>query len=283
MRDVRWMRLGWAALAALVWSAAGAEAQSWKTVTMSRQLSGERDLDVHVTYGAGRFYVRPAEGGLLYRMQLRYDEDSFEPEVEFVGNDLRLGIDGRSHSIRMGRDQSGGEMDLSLSRRVPMDLTLEFGAVRAELELGGLSLTDLQLSTGASEAVVDISEPNPVEMDEASFEVGAADFTVRGLGNLNTGSLDVDAGVGKVSLWFDGEWRQDMDVDIDIGMGALDIHVPEGLGVHLEKDSFLSSLDAEGMVKRGDSYYSVDWDEAEYRIEINLDAAFGSVRIHWIN
>jgi len=260
-----------------------ASAQNWRNVTMSRQISGEDHLRVQVSYGAGHFRVKPtSEAGLLYSMQLRYDEDMFEPHADYEGDRLHLGVEGIGKSIRLGNNRSSGEMDLSLTRHVPMDLDLKFGAVRADLDLGGLSLSSLELSTGASESTVDISEPNPMEMRTATFEVGAADFTARHLGNLNAKHIDVSAGVGGVTLWFNGRWQQDTSVSIDMGLGSLELRFPEGLGVSLTKDSFLTSLDSEGLVKRGDSYYSLDWERAERKITIDLDAAFGSVKVVWV-
>lgn len=257
-------------------------AQSWRTVTMSRQASGESDLNVQIRYGAGRFTVGPAEEGLLYRMQLRYDEDDFEPVSEFDGHRLRLGVDAIGDGIRIGKKRSGGEMEIELARDVEMDLDLEFGAVRADLDLGGLALTDLALSTGASESVVDVSEPNPTSMRRASFEVGAADFTARHLGNLNARNIEVDAGVGEVTLWFNGQWQRDGAVAVNMGLGSLELRFPEGLGVRLTKKSFLSSLDSEGLVKRGDAYYSLDWETAQRKVTVDLEAAFGSVRVVWV-
>ncbi len=275
-------RWGLVAVAALLVLPLSVDAQSWRTVTMSRQLSGEDDLRVSVSYGAGHFKVRPAAEGVLYRMQLRYDEEVMEPQAEFEGHRLHLGVESVGRGIRIGKKSSGGEMDLMLSREVPMDLDLEFGAVRAELDLGGMWLTGLDLSTGASESTVDISEPNPAEMRLATFEVGAADFTVRHLGNLNARRIEVDAGVGDIALWFNGDWQQDAAVSIDMGLGALELRFPEGLGVRFKKDSFLTSLDSEGLVKRGDAYYSLDWETADRKITVDLDAAFGSVRVVWV-
>lgn len=277
-RSVRWTVV----VGALLMAPQLAQGQSWRTVTTSRQASDEKDLRVQVRYGAGEFSVRAAEEGLLYRMQLRYDEDSFEPISDFGSGRLRLGVESVRKSINIGKGRSGGEMDLRLGRGVPMDLDLEFGAVKADLDLGGLSLTGLDLSTGASESVVDVSEPNPEGMDRASFEVGAADFTARHLGNLNAKRIEVHAGVGEVTLWFNGEWRQDARVALKMGLGALELRLPEGLGVKLSKDSFLTSLDSEGLVKRGDAYYSLDWEKADRKVTIDLDAAFGSVKVVWV-
>jgi len=163
-----------------------------------------------------------------------------------------------------------------------MDLELQFGAVKADLDLGGLALTDLDLHTGASESVIDISEPNSEVIETARFEVGAADFTLHRLGNLNAERIEVDAGVGSLTLWLDGEWQQHSRLAIDMGLGALELRVPEGLGIQLRKDSFLTALDSEGLVKRGDTYESLDWNDADRQVTIDLDAAFGSVKVVWI-
>jgi hypothetical protein len=258
-----------------------ASGQSWRDVTMSRQLQGDDAVRVNVEYGAGRLTVGAIDEGLLYRMNLRYDEDAFEPVAELDGDRLRLGVESVRRNVRT-RGRQSGRLDLELARGVPMDLDLEFGAVRADIDLGGLVLTGLDLSTGASQSIVDVSEPNRGSMSTASFEVGAAEFTARHLGNLNAERIDVDAGVGSLMLWLTGEWERDAQVSIDMGLGSLELMVPEGLGVRLRKDSFLTALDSEGLVKRGDVYESLDYDDADRRVTIDLDAAFGSVKVVWV-
>lgn len=258
-----------------------AKAQSWRSVTMSRQLAGEKAMDVRVRFGAGTLFVEPGEPGVLYRMHLRYDEDSFEPVAEYAPGRLELGVHGIKNSLHWGKKDSQ-EMELYLARGVPMNLDLEFGAVRADVDLGGISMTRLDLSTGASQSLVDISQPNPVRMTTAGFEVGAADFQVKNLGNLNAERITIDAGVGNVVVDFQGEWRGNSDVSVDMGLGALELRFPEGLGVCLIKDTFLTSLDSEGLVKRGDSYYSLDWEEAPNKVTVTVDAAFGSIDVVWV-
>jgi hypothetical protein len=50
----------------------------------------------------------------------------------------------------------------------------------------------------------------------------------------------------------------------------------------VERDTFLTSFDSEGLRKEGDSYYSVDWEEAEHRVTVSVDAAFGSIDVVWV-
>jgi hypothetical protein len=260
-----------------------AQAQNRRTVTMSRQVEDEQDLEVNVRYGAGRFSVGPAESGVLYHMQIEYDEDVFRPIAEYQDRSLEIGTESLGRRFWFGRDRGAGEMELALSRDVAMDLNMDFGAVQADIDLGGIRLTRLEINTGASQTLIDISEPNRETMSRASMDVGAAEFTVLNLGNLNAEVIEIDAGIGAIDLDFSGDWRQDTRVSVDMGLGSLVLRFPRGLGVRLVKDTFLTSLDSEGLVKRGDAYYSLDYDDAEYQITVDVDAAFGSIRVAWVN
>ena len=51
----------------------------------------------------------------------------------------------------------------------------------------------------------------------------------------------------------------------------------------VREDTFFTSPDSEGLVKRGDTYESLDYDDIEYQITADVDAAFGGVRVAWIN
>jgi len=236
---------------------------------------------VEVKYGAGELRIRPAASGTLYRMQLRYDEDAFEPVFEYQRGRIRLGLETTNRRLPVG-DRSEGAMQLELARGLPMDLELDFGAVRADLDLGGLALTDLHLRTGASETQLSVSSPNPSRLRRAHMEVGAADFTARQLGNLNTADLSVSAGVGRVRLELTGDWRENATVEVQMGLGSLELVVPEGLGVRLVRETFLTSLDSEGLVKRGEAYYSPDWESAQRRVTVDVNAAFGSIKVLWM-
>jgi hypothetical protein len=268
--------------------------QSWRDVTLSREASGEESLVVAVKYGAGRLRIGSADGQ-LYRMQLRYDEENFAPLANYASSgrrlslgrgqggrgELRIGVESVGKNVLPGKDRFGGEMELDLARGLPMELEMDFGAVQADLDLGGLALTDLELSTGASETRLDVSSPNRARMPTALMEVGAANFTATRLGNLNAAEIEVSAGVGKVRLELTGDWQRDASLSVDMGLGSLELVVPEGLGLRLTRETFLTRLDPEGLVKRGDSYYSTDWATAEHKVDVTINAAFGSIKVLW--
>jgi hypothetical protein len=254
-----------------------AEAQTWSTFQVQRQVQAEQELRVDVEFGAGRFNLAPATGGELYRVRLRYDEDQFEPLHRYQNGALRIGMEGTGRRIPRGESES--ELEVRLTRDVPTDLRMSFGAVRAELDLGGLRLRNLELSTGASDAQLRVSSPNPIALGRVTLKVGAAALRARELGHLNARELRVEAGVGDVRLDFEGLQRTETRLRASMGLGSLEIRVPEGVGIRLVRSTFLTSVSAPELTRRGDAYVSPEWDRAERRIEIEVDAAFGSITI----
>lgn len=277
MRKLAALLVGLTGLAA---SAAGAAGQEWRTITQMRQTTpGQELLQVAVQYGAGNLDLGVGDPGLLYRASMRYDSEAFEPQLEYRPGRLHLGLE----DVRVrGRNIRTGELDLRFGPDVPIDLQLEFGAARANLDLTGIPVRGLRLATGASETVVRVSDVNPVTCQAIDLDVGAAKFQAFGLGNLNSSQLSFSGGVGDVTLDFTGDWNTDMRASLKMGLGSLTIRVPRGLGVQVRKAGLLVGFDSNGLIKRNDVYQSEDWSSADHRLTIDIEAAFGSIRVAWV-
>lgn len=261
--------------------AAAAEAQDWRTLTTRRQVAGEKDLKVQVEFGAGKLRVEPTGAGELYHASIRYDAASFEPIAKYDQGVLNLGIEGNVKNRRQIRE--GSQLTLGLGAELPLDLELAFGAVEAELELGGLRIRNAEIATGASETKLRFSHPNRQELQLLDLKVGAASFHASGLGNANARRIVFGGGVGDIVLDFTGEWRGDTRVEVSMGVGSLTLRLPRDLGVRLERDTFLVSFDPQGLVKRGSGYYSEGWDKAKNHLTIEVKGAFGSVDVRWVD
>lgn len=256
-------------------------AQEWRDLSTTRRAAGEERVDVQVKYGAGRIVVEPGSGDALYRMRLKYDGEIFQPLNQFTDGRALLGVETVGGRISMHRQSSGGEMDLTLGTVVPTALVLEFGAVRADLELGGVPLESLELKTGASDSRLDVSQANPLVMNHARLEVGAASFVARNLGQLNAESIQVEAGVGDLKLGFGPLLQEESQASVRMGLGSVELSFTRDSGVRIIRNTLLTAFDSEGLVKEGNQYTSPNWATAERRITVELDAAFGSVSVVW--
>jgi hypothetical protein len=273
-------------LGALLAAPAPGEAQTWRTMTSARQIAADRSpLAVHLQYGAGELRVGPAADRMLYQMDLRYDEEAFAPVAEFdqAKRALRLGVSSREGRRRGINVREGSRAEIGLAKGVPLDLQLEFGAGKAELDLGGLSLQRLSLSTGASETRVHFGAANPIAAERVSIEAGAADLQVTGLGNVRAERIAFQGGVGSTVLDFRGRWSRDATASVQMGLGSVVLRFPRGLGVRVNRSSFLASFNPEGLTREGNSYYSADWASATHRLTVDVSAAFGSIQVEWVD
>ncbi len=258
--------------------------QAMQTMTSARQAAGERRLDVDVQYGAGTLRIAPGTGNLLYRMELRYDPRAVRPLAAYdrASGRLRLGVEGTREQRGSG-DQRGARADIALSPEVPMALALRFGAGEADVRLGGLAVTDLRVTTGASQARLSFDRPNRAEARLLRFEAGAASLVATGLANARAQRIEFEGGVGEATLDFGGTWTRDTQARVKMGIGSVTLRLPRTLGVRVVKDSFLASFDGAGMVKRGNSWYSRGYERAARKLDVEIDAAIGSVEVEWID
>ena len=263
---------------------ANLDAQRWKTLTAARQVTDEESLRVKVQYGAGVLTVRRGDDGELYNALFHFDENWAIPRTEYAGGRLEVGLSVNETGNSDFSDwPDEASLELELAPGVPMDLDLDFGAGRAELDLTGLAVRKLVVNTGASESVIRVDEVNRERMESARINVGAADLRVLGVGNMNAERVTVKSGLGSVVLRLDGEWPDDGYLVVEMGLGALELQVPRSLGVRLRRPgSLLASIETDGLEKRGKVYQSVNWESAERKIEIEITAVLGSVDLEWI-
>jgi hypothetical protein len=274
----RWTRIVVLALAI----ASTSEAQTWRTLDVSRQLRDTSEHHIKVKYAAGRFTMRPTSEPVLFSMQLRYDEERSHPvhEYDAAARSATLGVDGQIvRWTRHMNDDESGEMRLGLSNVVPFDLELELGATQAKVDAGGLALNNLRVASGAADATLDFSTPNRSRMRHLDIELGAAGFRITNLGNANVSSIRVDGGIGSVDLDFGGAIQQDVSVEANVALGKFALHLPSDVGVRVEVQKFLASFAHPGLHKRGSAYYSDNWDDAKYRMRVRAETVFGAIEI----
>jgi len=258
-----------------------AAAQSWRTLDVSRQLSDSAPTSVQVVYGTGSFGMRSTTNPLLYHMQLRYDATRAQPRHAFdtVSRKLQIGVQKSEVRFTGRKDGNAGHLQLELSRVTPVDLSLDLGAVEADLDLTGMRLSRLQVESGASDAKLRFDSLNATKMSALEVSLGAASFRADRLANANAKEIRVEAGVGNVELDLGGQWTQDIDLRVEVTLGFVTVHVPADVGIRVSLDKTLASFDHEGLIEQGGAWVSRNWDSAPHKLRLTAETVFGKLTI----
>ncbi|HEV3330907.1 MAG TPA: toast rack family protein [Bryobacteraceae bacterium] len=192
------MNLRWVLLAGVV-SLAGCEIQAPGPVRRESQYIDRDDstrVRVDLEMGAGNLRVRSGAGKLL-RADFIYNVPSWRPEVRYTtaaghGN-LSVRQPGSGHP-NLGHTEY--EWDLELSREVPLDMRVHFGAGEARLNLADLSLRDVDVEMGVGELDLDL-RGDPQHSYDVRIRGGVGEATVRLPSDVGI-SADVQGGIGEI-------------------------------------------------------------------------------------
>jgi len=97
------------------------------------------------------------------------------------------------------------------------------------------------------------------------------------LGGLDMNSLTVETGAGVTTVNLTGNWQHDVDVSIQGGVGELTVNLPAEMGVRVEMDTALVTVNANGLILAENGYVNKAFETAPYTLTLNLQAGVGSV------
>jgi hypothetical protein len=174
------------------------------------------------------------------------------------------------------------KLRIDFSNLVPLDLELSTGVGESRLNLSGSRLTRLDFQSGVGSTKISSYDASSVACELIQIKNGVGEMNAVGLGNLNFRRLEYEGGVGEANIDFTGEWKQDADIKIQVGVGAVTLKLPRNIGVRVEAPkSFLSGLHLDGFNKVDSLYYSDNYDAAKIRISIHIVTGIGECRIGW--
>jgi hypothetical protein len=260
--------------------------QTMEHAGASRQLLTQTALHATVTFAAGNLTIVPGPAGTLYRMNADYDGDRFTPVSQWdaAAQSVELGLRASGEGgLRVSNpDHLAQSAVIEFSREVPLSLDATIGAAEAGLELGGLRLTSLRLSTAGSRTAVRFSSVNPGRCDSLVLEAGAAEVLVQSLGNSRCQQIRVNGGAGGVTLDLSGAWTGETTIAVALAVGQVTLRIPRDLGVSLSLDRFLSSFEPKGFVRAGSDWQTPEYGQSPRRVNIHLISTVGGVRIEWL-
>src|SRR5262245_24339460 len=78
-----------------------------ESLSQSRVIEGEKSLAVNLEYGVGNLALSPAEPGVLYKLELEYDESRLKPVLKYRATEEGGHLDLQVEAIKKMRSLSG--------------------------------------------------------------------------------------------------------------------------------------------------------------------------------
>lgn len=202
----------------------------------SEPLGAAQSAKIKLEYGAGKLHLAPlGTPGLLFSGSFA---GGVKVERQELGGGavklkLRPDFDFSFQVPGMYGQKDGLSWNLGLTAEIPMELEIEMGACEADIDLSGLRLSKLELSTGASSTRLTL--PQNAGRTTAKVECGMASVVITvpqgvglrakysgGLANLKAGARFVRNG----DYYETSDYAtavNTIDLEVEVGMGSVEL------------------------------------------------------------
>lgn len=227
-------------------------------------------VNLSLAFGAGTLTLHPGAGALVSGTTT-YNIADFKPVVTMNGSTVRI-EQGNWHLTGIP-DLSNikNTWDLSLGTQ-PLALSIEAGAYHADYQFGGLALANLTVKDGASDVKMNFASPNLTGMSLLSYETGASNVSLTGLGNADFANLLFHSGAGNFTLDFSGTLKQNGSVNIETGVSNTTLVIPSGIPVQLTVDGGLSNVSFDSGWSKNGNFYTQNGSGPQLTIVVHIGA-----------
>jgi hypothetical protein len=247
-------------------------------------LGETKSVAVDVLFGAGELEMSAGDTDDLFRGTFLYNVDEWEPQVSYEDGKLVIQQGDDEESWGWPGDEGvRNEWDLKFSPETVLDMDIQAGAGRGELDLTSLQIEKLDVDLGAGDFTLSFDEPNPAEMSRFTLDVGAASLEINGIGNASPEDMVVQGGAGEITLDLTGDWARSADIEVTAGFGELNLRLPDDVGVKVDVTGGLANIETLGLRRSDDAYVNDAYGEAELELTIAVTTGVGRVNLEVVD
>ncbi|WP_246629294.1 toast rack family protein [Mesobacillus maritimus] len=212
------------------------------------------------------------------QMDVGGNEESFEVQVDKdhakeLEVELNIGA-GELNVESGGKEWVEGTIDYNHKKLEPeISYKVKGDAGVAVIEQGEKGLLD-KINIGEIENHWNLRLNDEIPMDLV-INSGASE-TMLDLKGLELQNLEVNAGVGDISIDLSGDWQESFDASLDMGIGKSTIILPSDVGVKIEASKGIGESNLVGFVSQGNGVYVNDaFKDADVVINLKTNLGVG--------
>jgi len=204
-------------------------------------------LHVRLELQEGTFTIQPGQPGTELQVQGRFAPGLFEltesHSTDPTGaREARVRFHSKAPAwarffagIGNG-NEDGPELTITIPRGTPIDLTLEVSVGRSQIDLGGLTLGDVNVTATMGEHRLDFREPVVKNVRELRFSNSMGNLSLEHIGNARPETINATGSMGNVTADLAGAWSpgSESNLRFDQSMGDLTVRVPSNVRVNAD-------------------------------------------------
>ncbi|HDQ71205.1 MAG TPA: hypothetical protein ENN19_03795 [Chloroflexi bacterium] len=242
-------------------------------------LSGAEFATVNILFGAGELEIEAGEADTLLAARFRYNVEQWEPIVAYDDGVLTVEQGGVKGNWGIPTGNTRNDWNLKFSPAALLEIDLDLGAGKGDLDFTGLQITALDVDAGAGNFNIHFDEPVKTKMENLALNAGASKIEITGIGNVSPEQVKVQGGVGDITLDFTGDWARSADVQITAGVGSLTLRLPDDVGIEVKTEGGLTNVDVEGLRREGNAYVNDAFGDTEIEVRIAITTGIGNLRL----
>ncbi|HDQ43893.1 MAG TPA: hypothetical protein ENN17_00140 [bacterium] len=271
-------------LSVILVAAPAARAQDYDMKKLDFEATANRPLEVYLNVDAGEIYIEKGKETLKGGVDVEFETERVRTRIDFdeKRNRLRVAVDGRKwYKTRDG--MRGPIVRVVLPDSVHIRLKTRLKAGECHLELGGLRIEELDVTSWAGELTVRFDEPNPIVMTYMDIHLHVGEANLVRLGNARFDKAELKHGIGSLSVDFSGTLVHRSMARVGLNIGEAHVLLPDDAGIRMQIGgafSFLSAKDIDSdFYKRGRYFYTDGFDEAGTQMSLRMTPGLGELRV----
>ncbi|WP_144787939.1 toast rack family protein [Lysinibacillus fusiformis] len=186
--------------------------------------------------------------------------------------DIDLGV-GEMNLTGGAKEWVEGKADYNIKKLAPQ-VNYDVSGDTGEVEIKHKGSTKLGISNIKNTWAIQLNDDIPMDL---TVETGAslANLDLQG---LQLEKLDIEAGVGDLTVNLGGDWKKSFKANIETGVGQTTIIVPSKVGVKLTTEKGIGSSNVEGLISKGKGVYVNEaYDKADVVLDIKSEIGVGDI------
>ncbi|KGR80858.1 toast rack family protein [Lysinibacillus boronitolerans] len=193
-------------------------------------------------------------------------------KVKALEVDIDLGV-GEMNVSSGAKEWVEGNAEYNIKKLAPQ-VDYDVHGDTGEVEIKHKGSTKLGLSNIKNTWAIQLNDSIPMDL---TVETGAslANLDLQG---LQLEKLDIEAGVGDLTVNLGGDWKKSFTTTIETGVGQTTVILPSKVGVKLTTEKGIGSSNVEGLMSKGNGVYVNEaYDKADVVLEVNSELGIGEI------